>query len=236
MKRISLKHICCLAALCLSMAWTSAYAQNGTTDWAQLNKYAQANKELAAPAAGEKRVVFMGNSITEFWVTQDPDFFSQNGYIGRGISGQTSYQFVVRFRPDVINLKPDLVVLNVGTNDAAENTGPFDADITMGNIISMVELAQANNIKIILTSVLPASQFPWRKSITDAADRISKLNTMIEAYAKEHNLPFVNYYEKMVSGPEHSLNPAYTVDGVHPNKDGYKVMEAIIKPAIEKEL
>lgn len=234
MIKVIFKQLFCFAVFCLCLSWVEADAQN--RDWANLRRYAKANKELPAPAKKEKRVVFMGNSITEGWVSNRPEFFTENNYVGRGISGQTSYQFVVRFREDVINLQPKLVVINAGTNDAAENTGPYNEDITFGNIVSMVQLAQANKIKVILTSVLPASEFGWNKKITDAADRIAGLNARIEAYAKANKIPYVDYYKEMVSGPERSLNPAYTKDGVHPTKEGYAVMEALIKPAIEKVL
>lgn len=234
MNRLFLKHFFCLSILCLGLSWAEADAQN--RDWANFKRYAEANKELPAPAKKEKRVVFMGNSITEGWVSNHPEFFKENNYIGRGISGQTSYQFVVRFREDVINLKPKLVVINAGTNDVAENTGPYNEDITFGNIVSMAELAKANKIKVILTSVLPASGFKWNKKITDAADRIAGLNARIEAYAKVHKIPYVDYYKEMVSGSERALNPNYSKDGVHPTKEGYAVMEALIKPAIEKAL
>lgn len=227
-----MKKILCMAFLGLCLFGIEANAQ----DWANLGRYAKANKELPAPAKKEKRVVFLGNSITEGWVNASPEFFEENGYIGRGIGGQTSYQFVVRFRPDVINLKPTLVVINAGTNDAAENTGPFDLHTTFGNIVSMVELAKANKIKVILTSVLPASGFKWNQKITDAAERISSLNALIEAYAKQQKIPYVDYYSAMVTGEDRSLNPNYTYDGVHPTKAGYEVMEALIKPAIDKAL
>lgn len=234
MKSLFFKHIFCLSVFCLCLTWTDADAQN--RDWANFRRYAKANKELPEPAKKEKRVVFMGNSITEGWVSNRPEFFKENNYIGRGISGQTSYQFVVRFREDVINLQPKLVVINAGTNDAAENTGPYNEDITFGNIVSMVELAKANGIKVILTSILPASEFGWNKKITDAAERIASLNARIQAYAKANKIPYVDYYKEMVSGPERSLNPNYTKDGVHPTKDGYAVMETLIKPVIEKTL
>ena len=234
MNYVMFKQLFCFAVFCLCLSWAEADAQN--RDWANFKRYAKANKELPAPAKKEKRVVFMGNSITEGWISNRPEFFTENNYVGRGISGQTSYQFVVRFREDVINLQPKLVVINAGTNDAAENTGPYNEDITFGNIVSMVQLAQANKIKVILTSVLPASEFGWNKNITDAADRIAGLNARIEAYAKANKIPYVDYYKEMVSGPERSLNPAYTKDGVHPTKEGYAVMEALIKPAIEKAL
>ena len=130
-------------------------------DFANWNRYAQQNKELGLPAKGEKRVVLMGNSITDNWASMRKDFFQENALIGRGISGQTSYQFLLRFREDVINLHPRVVVINYGTNDIAENTGPYDEDLTFGNVLSMVELARQHKIKVILTSCLPASGFGW---------------------------------------------------------------------------
>ena len=226
-------------ALCLVVAFVSSNMEimaQKNNDWAGLRRYAKPNKELAAPAKKENRVVFMGNSITEGWVEIRPDFFKENGYIGRGIGGQTSYQFVVRFRPDVINLKPTLVVINAGTNDVAENTGPFDLQTTFGNIVSMVELAKANKIKVILTSVLPAAKFGWNKNITDAPAKIEALNALIKEYAKKNKIPYVDYYTPMVTGPERALNPAYSKDGVHPTAEGYEVMEALIKPVIDKAL
>ena len=224
----------CASLLCLLLAWTTASAQD--YNWGGMNRYAQANKELPLPAKGEKRVVFMGNSITEGWASQHPGFFKENNYIGRGISGQTSYQFLLRFRQDVINLKPALVVINAGTNDVAENAGPYNEDYTMGNIISMVQLAQANGIKVILTSVLPAARFGWRPEVTGAAGKIAALNSRIKAYAKKHRIPYVDYYKEMVTGEDRALNPAYSNDGVHPTGDGYLVMERLIKQAIDKAL
>ena len=234
MKSKFLKLGLCLAVT-LAFSSMEVMAQKNN-DWARLGRYAKANKELPAPAKKEKRVVFMGNSITEGWVKIRPDFFEENGYIGRGIGGQTSYQFVVRFRPDFINLKPKLVVINAGTNDVAENTGPFDLQTTFGNIVSMVELAKANKIKVILTSVLPAAKFGWNKSIKDAPAKIEALNALIKEYAKKNKIPYVDYYTPMVTGPDRALNPAYSKDGVHPTAAGYEVMEALIKPAIDKAL
>ena len=224
----------CATLFCLLLAWTGTTAQN--YNWGGIDRYAKANQELPPPAKGEKRVVFMGNSITEGWVNHHPDFFKENHYVGRGISGHTSYQFLLRFRQDVVNLKPALVVINAGTNDVAENAGPYNEDYTLGNIISMVELAQANDIKVILTSVLPAARFGWRPDIKDAAEKIASLNQRIRQYAKEHKIPYVDYYKEMVSGEDRALNPAYTNDGVHPTGEGYVVMERLIKKAIDKAL
>lgn len=204
-------------------------------DFGGLNRYAQENKNITISGKPVK-VVFMGNSITEGWVNCHPAFFTDNGYVGRGISGQTSYQFLLRFREDVIKLSPSLVVINAGTNDVAENTGAYNEEYTFGNILSMVELAKAHKIKVILTSTLPAASFGWNPSIKDAKVKIASLNARIKAYAHEHKIPYVDYYEKMVYGDNGALNPKYTKDGVHPTAEGYDVMEALIKEAIDKVL
>lgn len=180
--------------------------------------------------------MFLWVTITEGWIRTHPDFFKSNGYISRGISGQTSYQFLLRFREDVINLSPALVVINAGTNDVAENTNVYNEDQTFGNIVSMVELAKANKIKVILTSVLPAAAFKWRMEIKDAPQKIQALNARIEAYAKANKIPFVNYYKVMVVDENQALNPQYTKDGVHPTSEGYDIMEPLIKSAIDKAL
>lgn len=221
------------AGLLMMISNFNVMADEQNKDWAGLNRYAEANAQLGAPKEGEHRVVFLGNSITQGWVNHHPEFFTEHNYIGRGIGGQTSYQFLVRFREDVINLQPEVVVINAGTNDCAENTGPFNIDITFGNIKSMVELAKANGIKVILSSVLPSSAFRWRPEVTDAADRIAALNEKIKAYADENGIPYVDYFTPMVYGPERSLNPAYSNDGVHPTIDGYLVMEEVVVPVIE---
>ena len=223
-----------MAVFCLGASLIGINAQE--KDWANLQRYAQQNAELPKPDKNEKRVVFMGNSITEGWVNTHPDFFKSNGYIGRGIGGQTSYQFLVRFREDVINLSPALVVINAATNDIAENTGAYHEDRTFGNIVSMVELAKANHIKVILPTTLPAAAFGWNPSIKDAPQKIQSLNARIEAYAKANKIPFVNYYQPMVVGENKALNPQYTKDGVHPTSEGYDIMEPLIKNAIEKAL
>ena len=216
------------------MIAASTNAQN--RDWANLKHYSAANAELINAIDGTPRVVFMGNSITEGWVNNHPDFFKSNGYIGRGISGQTSSQFLLRFRQDVVALRPKLVVINAGTNDVAENTGTYNEDQTFGNIVSMLEIAQANRIKVILTSTLPAASFGWNKKVTDVADKIASLNARIKQYAKKHKILHVDYYSLMVSGTERALNPAYTKDGVHPTSEGYNIMETLIQKAIKKEL
>lgn len=231
---ISLKTIV-LAAACSLLTCNVAVAQNHN-DFANYKRYAEENAKLGKPAKGEKRVVFMGNSITEGWVNTHPDFFKKHGYIGRGISGQTSYQFLLRFREDVINLEPKVLVLNYGTNDIAENTGPYNEDITFGNILSMVELAQAHKIKVILTSTLPARNFGWRPSVTDAMEKIRSLNARVKAYAEENGIQYVDYFTALLAPDKGGMDTKYTPETVHPNSAGYDVMEALIVPAIEKAL
>lgn len=231
---ISLKTIV-LAAACSLLTCNVAVAQNHN-DFANYKRYAEENAKLGKPAKGEKRVVFMGNSITEGWVNTHPDFFKKHGYIGRGISGQTSYQFLLRFREDVINLEPKVLVLNYGTNDIAENTGPYNEDITFGNILSMVELAQAHKIKVILTSTLPARNFGWRPSVTDAMEKIRSLNARVKAYADAHGIQYVDYFTALLAPDKGGMDTKYTPETVHPNTAGYDVMEALIVPAIEKAL
>ncbi|MBQ3743545.1 MAG: SGNH/GDSL hydrolase family protein [Bacteroidales bacterium] len=222
-----------LVAFGLVLSSCLTYAQ----DWGGLQRFAAANAALAEPAAGQPRVVLMGDSITEEWLRLRPDFFSSNGYVGRGISGQVSAQMLVRFRQDVIDLKPAVVVINAGTNDVAENQGPYSEDFAFGNIVSMTELAQANGIAVVLTSVLPAAAFRWRPAITDAADKIAALNVRIKAYAAAKGIPYVDYYTPMVvSDPSRALNPAYSNDGVHPVPAGYEVMEPLVMEAIATAL
>lgn len=203
-------------------------------DWANFNRYAEANAELNAQPNNGQRVVFLGNSITDFWPTNHPDFFSSHGFIGRGISGQTSYQFLSRFRSDVIELHPRVVVINAATNDIAENTHVYDENKTFGNIVSMVELARANGIDVVLTTTLPAGSFGWNQAITDGPEKIASLNKRIAAYASEHGIPFVDYYSHMLAEDGRSMDARYTNDGVHPTGPGYEVMEKLILEILDK--
>ncbi|MFT4223386.1 SGNH/GDSL hydrolase family protein [Dysgonomonas sp.] len=198
-----------------------------------LQRYEKANAELSLPVKGEKRVVFIGNSITQGWADQRPDFFKSNNYVGRGIGGQTSPQLLSRFRQDVINLKPTAVVINIGTNDIAENTGSYDPAFTLGNIMSMAELAKANGIKVILSSVLPVAEYPWRKEIKDVPDKIDALNAGIRAYAKKNKFAYIDYYAVM-HDENRALISSYGKDGVHPTAEGYEVMEKVAKTVIDK--
>lgn len=218
----------------LSMMAVGVNAQKH--EFANWKRYAQANNELGAPAKGEKRVVLMGNSITDGWPGKRPEFFKENKLIGRGIGGQTSYQFLLRFREDVINLQPKVVVINYGTNDVAENTGAYNEDLTFGNVCSMVELAKYHKCKVILTSCLPAAGFCWRTEIKDAMEKIRHLNARVQEYAKKNKIPYVDYFSAMVTADGTGMRPELAQDtpGVHPNVEGYKIMEGLLLPVIKK--
>ena len=203
-------------------------------DWANLERFRQENAKLPPPAKNEKRVVFMGNSITEGWGNLYPDFFKDKPYINRGISGQTTPQMLIRFRPDVINLEPAVVVILAGANDIAGNTGPSTLEMIADNIYSMAELAKAHGIKVVLSSVLPAYDFPWRPGL-EPAPKIAALNKMIKAYALQQGCVYLDYYSAMVDERQ-GLKAELTYDGVHPNEAGYKVMSPLAEKAIAEAL
>jgi lysophospholipase L1-like esterase len=203
-------------------------------DWANTARFKDENAKLAQPAKGEKRVVFMGNSITEGWINTCPEFFAGRPYINRGISGQTTPQMLVRFRPDVINLKPALVVILAGTNDIAGNTGPSTLEMILDNLISMCELAKANKIKVVLSSVLPVFDYPWKPGL-EPAPKIIKLNEMIKNYAEKNGIVYLDYFSAMVDERK-GLPKELSGDGVHPNKKGYDAMAPLAEAAIKKAL
>jgi len=211
------------------------------TDWAFLAKYRDADQALAAPASGENRVVFMGDSITEAWgmkaTATSPargEFFPGKPYLNRGISGQTSPQMLVRFRQDVLDLKPAVVIILAGTNDVAENTGKMTAQETLGNIISMIELARAAKIRPVLCSILPASDFRWHSGL-QPAPKIQALNELIKSYAAKNNVVYVDYYSPMVNA-EGGLKSELSPDGVHPNAAGYAIMAPLAESGISAAL
>ncbi|MCU0470167.1 MAG: GDSL-type esterase/lipase family protein, partial [Arcicella sp.] len=204
-------------------------------DFGNLAKYKEANKLIASQKTGENRVVFLGNSIIEGWANQDSLFFKNNNFIGRGISGQTSSQSLIRFRQDVLGLKPQMVLINIGTNDIAENTGPYQEDVTFGNIQSMVELAQVNGVKVILTSVLPATNFEWRRSVGNRSEMILALNKRLKTYADQSKIPFVDYHSAL-KNEQNGMNPDLAEDGVHPTLKGYKIMEDLVLKTINATL
>jgi len=213
----------------LRMQTTQAEAQK--TDWGNLGRYAKENQDVAAKAMN-KPVVFYGNSITENWKRYDNAFFEKNQFIGRGISGQTTPQMLVRFRQDVINLKPAAVVILAGTNDIAENTGPISVENIAGNIISMCELASANGIKPIICAVLPVFQYSWSKAI-EPVGKIRTLNGLLKDYAVKNKISYVDYYTPFVD-EKGGLPQKYSSDGVHPNLEGYKIMEQLVGQALIK--
>lgn len=203
-------------------------------DWANLKRFQKENTELTMSKPNKHRVVFMGNSITEGWLNIRPDFFANRPYVNRGISGQTTPQMLLRFRQDVINLNPSVVVILAGINDIAGNTGPSTIEMISDNIISMAELAKANNIKVILCSVLPAYDFPWRPGL-EPAEKVVKLNKLLKTYANKHNLVYVDYFSAMAN-ESNGLKKELGSDGIHPNKTGYLIMEPLIEKAIKKTL
>jgi lysophospholipase L1-like esterase len=203
-------------------------------DWAWLERYDGDNQKLGAPAIGERRVVFFGNSITENWIKTDSAFFKDKNYVNRGIGGQTTPQMLVRFREDVINLKPEVVIILAGINDIAENTGPSKIENVAGNIFSMAELAGVNHIKVILSSVLPAFAFPWHPGINPVPS-IIKLNQMLKDYAQKNRLVYIDYYSATVNGDK-GFKKELTIDGVHPNMAGYKIMEPLAEKSIKEAL
>ena len=199
-------------------------------DWPNLAKYREANARLGLPVEGESRVVFLGDSITEAWDLSV--FFKGKPFVNRGISGQTTPQILLRFRQDVIALKPAIVVILAGTNDIAENTGPTSMGMIEDNLKSMAELARGNGVHPILASVLPAAVYPWRPEIRPI-EKILGLNQWMKEYAAREGIGFLDYYSSMVND-RYGLKPEFSGDGVHPNEAGYTIMASIVADAIAK--
>lgn len=203
-------------------------------DWANTSYYKEQNKLLGNPSQNEQRIIFMGNSITEGWRDHHPEFFEKTLYINRGIGGQTTDQMVERFEQDVIKLKPAVVVILAGTNDIAQNRGPVSLEEITQNIAKMVDQAQQKSIKVVLCSVLPAFDYPWRTGL-QPNEKIPKLNTMLKGLAADKNAYYVDYFSTMAS-EQNGLIENYGYDGVHPNVTGYKVMEPLVEKAIANAL
>ena len=201
-------------------------------DWANLQRFQDENSQLVITDSIQHRVVFMGNSITEGWIKWRPEFFEGKPYVNRGISGQTTPQMLLRFRQDVINLKPSAVVILAVINDIAGNTGPSTIQMIMDNLISMAELAKANQIKVIFCSVLPAKDFPWRPGL-EPDEKVVKLNALLRDYTLERGLVYVDYFSAMVDD-SNGLKDNLGYDGVHPNALGYSVMEPLVEEGIKK--
>jgi len=196
-------------------------------DWAQLGKYRAANAALTAPV----KVVFFGDSITEAWEYNGGSFFPGKPYLNRGISGETTPQMLVRFRQDVVDLHPETVVILAGTNDIAGNTGPSTAEMIEDNFKGMVEIAKANGIRVILASVLPVAQYPWRPEIADVPAKIAMVNAWLKDYCAQEKLTYLDYWTAM-AGPDGGMKPGISKDGVHPNTAGYAIMQPMAEAAI----
>ncbi len=203
-------------------------------DWAQLEHFREANSNVPALKDNENRVVFMGNSITIGWQHAMPEFFENNPYVNRGIGGQTTPQMLIRFRQDVIDLQPKVVVILAGTNDIAGNTGPSSLKMIMDNIASMAELARANGIAVVLSSVLPAEDYPWRPGLRPN-EKIPALNTMIKDYAAANNFIYLDYFRALANS-KNGMDKTLATDGVHPTRAGYEIMVPLVKTAIKKAL
>ena len=214
----------------LLFALISLSAMLSAQDFANFGRYTQQNQDLISQNVVPNSVL-MGDSITEGWFSTDPEFFTKNNFVGRGIGGQVTSQMLLRFREDVIKLKPKRVIILAGTNDIAENQGPISLDKVFGNIVSMAELAKANNIKVVLCSVLPAYDFPWRKDMKPA-EKVIALNKMIKDYAQKNNITYVDYHSAL-KNEKNGLPKEIAEDGIHPNKSGYEKMEAILMKTLK---
>ena len=216
------------------VASTSVAQTPSPTDWANLQRFQAENAALGAPAADENRIVFMGNSIIEVWAKTFATQFPGQPYIGRGISGQTTPQMLVRFRQDVIALKPKVVVILGGTNDIAGNTGPSTLDMIEDNIASMTEIAKENNIRVVLASVLPVFDYPWKRGL-EPAPKIVVLNAWIKAYAARVGAVYVDFHSALKDERD-GMRSDLANDGVHPTPAGYEIMGPLVEKAIADAL
>lgn len=217
---------------CASLKQEQQSLESRLRDWPGLTRYREDDAKLGSPAKGESRVVFLGDSITEFWALSDS--FPGKPYVNRAISGQTTPQILLRFRQDVIALKPKAVVILAGTNDIAENTGPTTLAAIEDNLMSMADLAQKNGIRVVLCSVLPAARYPWREEI-QPVEKIRALNAWMKEYARQAGLVFLDYHSAMADEKQ-GLKAGLTGDGVHPNNAGYAVMAPLAEKALAQVL
>jgi len=254
-----MKKFTLLFSILLLVSWAAAFAQETTPapanasteieklqtelkrdqkrleDWPNLNRYREADSQVEPPTPGEQRVVFMGDSITDIWGRKYGTFFPGKPYINRGISGQTTAQMLLRFRPDVINMHPKAVVILAGTNDIAGNTGPATLDEIMGNLESMAQLAKANGIRVVLASVTPDCDSIKVQSVRRPPEKIVALNGMIKAYAEENDIVYLDYYSALAD--DHGMfKQNLTFDCLHPNDAGFDIMGPLAEKAIEAAL
>ena len=225
-----MKHVHLAICIILSIIFMEQILIAQNNDWANFERYKEENLKLGLSVPQDNRIVFMGNSITEGWKQLSPGFFKDKQYINRGISGQTTPQMLVRFRADVVNLKPKVVVILAGTNDIAGNTGPSTLEMIEDNISSMVEIAKANKINVLLCSVLPVYDYPWKPGL-NPAQKIVELNKWIKNYAEKNEIIYIDYFSSMADD-RNGLKGEYSEDGVHPNLAGYKAMEPLVEKAI----
>ncbi len=213
-----------------------AAMQAKLNDWAQLDRYRADNAALPAPAVGEQRVVFYGDSLTDAWGRRPGTgtFFPGKPYVNRGISGQTTPQMVVRFAQDVIHLHPEVVVILAGTNDVAGNTGPSTPEMTEDNFASMAAIARQNGIKVVLASITPAYQYPWKPGI-QPVPTIREINAWLKTYCEREHLVYLDYYAALVDG-QGGMRPGLSFDGVHPTAAGYAIMGPLAEAAIAQAL
>lgn len=213
-------------------AYWKSHDEQMLNDFPWLARFRDADEKLGLPSSGEDRVVFMGDSITEAWdLTKS---FPGKPYINRGISGQTSPQMLVRFRQDVIELDPKVVLILAGTNDIAGNTGPETLEQIEDNLASMADLAAANHIKVVLCSVTPSADFPWRHGL-EPAPKIDALNAWIDHYAAEKGYVYIDYHAALADA-EGGMKPGLSKDGVHPTAAGYAIMAPLAEAGIKKAL
>jgi lysophospholipase L1-like esterase len=226
-----------LIIILLSLPFTQKINSQDWNTFANTSRYDKANLELKLHTKANNRVVFMGNSITEGWIQMRPEFFNNRDYINRGIGGQTTPQMLLRFREDVINLNPSVVIILAGTNDIAGNSGYISLESIIDNIKSMSEIANANGIKVIISSILPAIDYPWKPGL-DPAPKITKINKALKVYSKNNNFIYLDYFSAMADDKNGLKVPEYTTasDLVHPNEKGYEVMEKLVEIAINKAL
>ena len=204
-------------------------------DWPNLTRYKIKNFDLPAPQENEKRVVFMGDSITEEWSKLYPSYFENRSYINRGIGGQTTPQMLIRFKQDVVDLMPTVVVILAGTNDIAGNTGPSNVKMITDNIFSMATIATANDIQVVLSSVLPVFRYEWSPEIVDPPSTIDAVNECLKEFSESNGFYYLDYFSEMVDN-RNGLKKEFTPDGVHPNEKGYELMSAIAEKKLKSIL
>lgn len=229
---MKIKCLLVLGIFSASLLQAQSKINENWADWANFKKYAEQNKAVPARVKGEKRVVFLGNSIFEGWLRLRPEFFAGKPYYDRGISGQTTPQMLLRFYEDVLALDPEVMVLKAGINDIAQNSGPYNPLQTLNNIKAIAQLARANGIKVILCSVLPASDFRWRPGL-EPGDKVIALNNSIRDFAKTEGFYYLDLYSSVVDDKK-GMKAEYANDGVHPTVEGYKVLEPLVEDAIRK--